>query len=472
MKRTKRAITLVAVLLAVSIATLLLTRYEEKKESIQNSDAVILEIPYETVQSLSWEYEDSSFAFHRSGDKWLYNEDEAFPVDEAKLKTILSGFESFGVAFVIEQVEDYGQYGLDDPECIISLTSDTGSYSVRLGNFSKMDEQRYVDIGDGNVYLVRNDPMDTLKSQLSELILHDSCPDLYAVTEFTFSGEEELHIVYTEQSTDSYSEEDLYFLERSGKQLPLDTSKVETYLETVSTLSLTNYVTYNVTSDELTSFGLDNPEHTLLLHYTDTNEAGEEVSDTLILHIGRNPEEAAAAEEARANEEETIPSVTSYVRINQSQIVYQLSDSDYLALTTASYDDFRHSEVFWADYTDITGFEITLEDATHSFTSAVSEEDETELLWSYNGENIDISNLKVALYSVYMTTFSDELPEKKEEIRLTVHLDHALYPQVTLSFYRYNGSSCLVAVDGEYIGFTNRSSVVSLIESVQEIVLN
>ena len=33
-------------------------------------------------------------------------------------------FKEFGVAFEIEDVDDYGQYGLDDPECTITLETD------------------------------------------------------------------------------------------------------------------------------------------------------------------------------------------------------------------------------------------------------------------------------------------------------------------------------------------------------------
>ena len=57
-------------------------------------------------------------------------------------------------------VTDYAQYGLDDPEAVLHLATEERSYDIKMGAFSKMDEQRYIDIGDGNVYLVGEDPID------------------------------------------------------------------------------------------------------------------------------------------------------------------------------------------------------------------------------------------------------------------------------------------------------------------------
>lgn len=148
MKRSKRLIILLGVLVVACAATFGVMRYEERKEQIKNSDEIILELPSDTVQALSWEYESESLSFHRD-DKWLYDEDEAFPIDEEKIEKLLSQFNAFGASFIIEEVEDYGQYGLKNPTCTISLTAGDQSYEILLGDYSKMDSQRYVSIGDG-----------------------------------------------------------------------------------------------------------------------------------------------------------------------------------------------------------------------------------------------------------------------------------------------------------------------------------
>ena len=472
MKRSKKLIALVAILVVACIATFALTQYEEKQEEIKNSDAIILEIPTDTVESLSWEYTEDGLGFHKGETGWLYDDDEAFPVSEDKINDILSNFEAFGVSFIIENVEDYSQYGLDDPECTISLSTTEQNYNIKLGAFSKMDEQRYVDIGDGNVYLVSNDPIDYLETALSSMIEHDDTTGFENVVDITFSGSENYTIVKTEDSPNTYNAEDIYFAQIDGEELPLDTDDITDYLNTITTLDLLDYVTYNATEEELASYGLDDPELTVTVNYTYTGEDDDEVSDICVIHIGRNVEELAAYEAAK-EADETLPNVTQYVRVGDSQIVYELSDLDYLTLSGTAYDDLRHREVIWADFDTVTQIDITLEGENHALTSILDEEDEdAERVWYYGEEELDIDDLKNALEDLSADSFTDETPSEKEEISLTVYLDNENFPQVKIQLYRYDGSLCLAVVDGETVSLVDRGDVMELVEAVQSIVLN
>lgn len=53
-------------------------------------------------------------------------------------------------------------------------------HTVELGDFSKMDEQRYLSIGDGKVYLVNHDPLDEFDAVLRDMILDDTTPEFDA----------------------------------------------------------------------------------------------------------------------------------------------------------------------------------------------------------------------------------------------------------------------------------------------------
>lgn len=471
MKRSKRLSVLVSVLVVVCAATFALTKYEKKQEEIQNSEAVILEISADSVESISWEFSDEGLSFHKEEDRWLYDEDEAFPVSDEKIADILSHFEEFGVSFIIENVEDYSQYGLDDPEYTIYLTTADTSYELKLGDFSKMDEQRYVDIGDGNVYLVSEDPTEFMQTELSSMILHDETPDFENIVDIAYAGSEAYTIIYEEESAKSYSDEDIYFTEVDGEMVPLDTDTVSTYLNTIESLSLVNYVSYNVTEEELRSYGLDEPELSVTVNYTYTDEEDNEISDSYVVHIGQNQEELKEAKEAEENEED-IPEVTKYVRIGDSQIVYTLDDSFYETLKAASYDDLRHKEVFWADSDDMTEIEITLEGEEHVLTSEKDEDNEEKRVWYYGEEEIDLADFRTALKTIMADSFTSETADQKEEISLKIHLDNENFPIVQIQLYRYDGKSCLVVVDDESVSLVERSSVMELVEAVQEIVLN
>ena len=65
MKRYKRIVVLLVILVVACIATFAVSRYQEYKEEIANSDEVILEIDPDSVTPLSWTIEDQTLAFHK-----------------------------------------------------------------------------------------------------------------------------------------------------------------------------------------------------------------------------------------------------------------------------------------------------------------------------------------------------------------------------------------------------------------------
>lgn len=490
MNRYKRLYVLLGVLVVACAGAFAVSKYEEKKEQIKNSDEVVLEIASENVTGLSWEYEGNTLSFHKE-DSWSYDDDEAFPVSEEKINELLENFQAFGVSFIIEEVEDYGQYGLDDPICTISIETEEETWEIQLGDYSTMDEERYVSIGDGNVYLVQEDPLDSFDAELKEVIQNDEFPSFSkaSVEQLTFSGADDYLVTYQEDSTDTYCEDDVYFTERDGKNRPLDTSLVKSYLTTVSNLGLTDYVTYKVTEEELASYGLDEPDLSVEVQYTpeddEDTEENEAVQQTFTLRVSRDPEEAAQAEEEASDSEEDAATsgsssgsdeasdtekeeITAYAQVGESPIVYRLTTDQYESLMAATYDDLRHQEVLSADFDAIQQIDISLEGTDYTLT--LQEEDD-ENTWYYGEEEVEIGDFEDALTSLTADGFTEEDPQDKEEIRLTVHLDNENYPEISISLYRYDGSLCLAVVDGESVSLVPRSGVVDLIEAVNAIVL-
>ncbi len=460
---------LLAVFVVVSIAAVLVSRHEEKVEQIKNSGETILAIPADTVTALSWTNEEGTFSFTK-GDTWTYDEDGAFPVDAEKISDLLAQFEDFAAAFVIDDVEDYAQYGLDEPVCTIRITAGEEGYTVELGDFSKMDEQRYISIGDGKAYLVKHDPLNEFDAELRDMILDDTIPEFDTAEQIAFTGAESYTISYDEDGT-SICADDVYFTD--GK--PLDTDNVNEWLTALMGLDLTDYVSYNVTDEELQAFGLDEPDLTITLDYSSSDEDGTETdAGTLILHLSQNPEELAAYEEARSNEEEELPNVTCYARVGDSQIVYQIMQAEFDELTAVSYDTLRHQKLFTADFDAVTSVDVVLEGETYTFTYTPPEDggdEDAEGTWSYNGENFDIFDFSYALRALSATSFADEEPTGQEEISLTLHLDNEYFPTLTLTLYRYDGENCLATVGGEPVAFVSRSQTVDLVEAVRVLTL-
>lgn len=485
MKRSKRLYVLLGVLVVICGVTFGVSRYEQRKEEIKNSDEIILELAADDVTALSWEYDGTKLAFHKD-EIWLYDDDEAFPVSEEKMKDLLGVFESFGVSFMIENAEDYSQYGLDDPTCSIHIETAEESYEVKLGGCSTMDEQRYISIGDGNVYLVSTDPMETYKIELKDMILHDETPYIDQADNITFAGSENYNMIYQEESDDTYHDDDVYFVNDESGRLPLDTDTVKSYLSAIGSLGLGNYVSYNATEEELAVYGLDNPELTATVRYMapkedagdddSTDEEAEEVK-TFVLHISRSAEEKVKVkEEVPSEETDTLDdyeseeeSVPAYVRIGESQIIYEITETEYESLMAVSYNELRHQEIFWADFDKVTQVDISLEGETYTLTSGKEGE---ETIWSYGEEEIAVDDFRTALAALTATEFKNEEIGAKEELSMTLHLNDENDPTVHIGLYQRDGDFCMAVVDGEPTALVTRSKVVDLVEAVNAIVLN
>ena len=474
MNRAKKLYLLLGLLVVACVVTFAVSRYETQKENIRTSGEVVLEISGESATTLSWECDDVSFAFHKEDGQWLYDEDGAFPVDQEEIATLLEQFQAFGAAFTIEGAEDLGQYGLDDPQCTIQIGTEEEDYTILLGDYSSMDSQRYVSIGDGNVYLAAKDPLSWYDVELSDLIQNDEIPQMDQVTSLRFSGACEGQVVYQAEGGGSYREDDVYYFQDGNDLLPLDTERVDSYLRNIKMLGLTDYVTYNATQEELEACGLDDPQLTVELEYTWEDEDGAQQTGTLTLYVSRDPEELAAAQaETEAETEDTEDTeeeeITAYLRVGESPILYQIKGEDYTTFLDASYDAFRHLEVLPAEFADISQIDISLEGEDYTITTQGEGEERT---YHYQDEELDIQTLQSELEELEADSFTDEQPAQKEEIRLTLHLALENEPVVTISLYRYDGTLCLAQVDGQTVSLVKRSGVVDLIEAVNAIVLS
>lgn len=469
MKRSKRLTILLGVLTAVCAATLLVTQIEDRKEQIKSAGETVLAVPVEEIQSLSWEYGGSSFSFHRE-DGWRYDDDDAFPVDGEALEGLLAQFQDFAVSFVIEDVTDFGLYGLEEPTCVIYLETEAESYTVALGDYSAMDAERYVSIGDGNVYLAKVDPLESFDAALDDFLRHDESLSYDTVQMIRFAGEENYTITRQEDSDAAFVAADEYYTQRGGATVPLDTDRVESYLEALTTLSLRDYVTYNATAADIASCGLDDPELTVTVDYVDLD--GEEESYTL--SICRDRDELAAATEAEANGEEP-EAVTAYVRVGDSQLIYRVTEYSSNALRAASYNELRHREVLAADFDTVSELTVTLEGKSYTL---LSKETDDGRVWHLDGaddgEEIDLSDVQDALEDLQAASsddFTADSPTGKKEIGLTVRFAEDSRDAVRIDLYRQDGARCLAQVDGESFAFVPRSDVVTLIEAVNAIVL-
>ena len=458
MKRAKKLYVMLGVLALVCAAALIASSVKERGENIAVSGEELLAIPVESVEAFHWEEDgEEPLAFHRDGERWVYDGDEDFPASTDKVEGLLEQFESFGVGFAIEDAENLGDYGLATPTAVLTLETEDGEHTLELGDFSQMDSQRYVSVGDDKVYLAIHDPYEEFSNTtLRSLIEDDEVPAMDDVQQMNFTGAEEYQIQRVDSGTFA-RKDDIWAVEQDSEKIALDPDLVEGYLDLFTGSLLVNYVDYHATAEELAAYGLDTPELTVEV------KQGE---DTFALHIGLDPDEERAWEKMSVKEREEADPVTAYGQVDGSQIVYELHAEDYDGLAACAVDDLRHKEVLPANLEDIRRLEATVDGEECVLTAKPEKE---ELRWEYSGEKVDAYDLEDALSSLRITDFGD-FQAGAQELIFKVQL--ASKEEIHVALYRYDGDTCVVTVNDKTLGLVDRSDAMDLVENLRTIVLN
>ena len=98
MKKRQRLALLLGVLIAVSALTFAVMKREEHKEIIKNTPATVLEM--KEIDSVSWDYDGSSYAFRKEDGGWVYEADEAI--------ILWPAFSRLGMMFLPKSLEELG----------------------------------------------------------------------------------------------------------------------------------------------------------------------------------------------------------------------------------------------------------------------------------------------------------------------------------------------------------------------------
>ena len=502
MDKLKKLCILLGILAAVCIATIIVSSHEIKKEKIKNSDEIILEVPSDTVSSLSWTCNDSSLSFTKQDGAWSYDADPTLPVDPDKIDQLLKLFEEFGVSFVIEEPESLDQYGLDKPECTVSFTADGRDYTLKLGGFSTMDSERYVSIDDGNVYLVTTDPLSAFDKTADDFIRSDEVPKLSSANSISIGGSsvQAFDISYDPDNELSYSDEDVYYCGGT----PLDAESVTAYLDAVGSVDLGSCTDHSFTDDKLSDYGLDKPYLTVSVNYDKTDDNGKKTGETgdISFAVGIDPNDASKlslsdsnaagysssssdasdagktgdnvpdsglAADGGLNADDQDAGIKAYIRFNDSELVYSLSQDDFDKLTAANLIDFSKKELLPVSFDDVESIDAELDGEHYTFTGSRRLTGGRD--WSFDGESTDISDIQAAVEAASYDDIADTEPSLKKEIGLSFKTANKHHPVISIDIYRFNGSDCIAVTDSGSSMLIPRSRVVALTEAIYAIVL-
>lgn len=441
MNRQKKLAVLIGVLVALCAIIAIVSGVQKHIDTISTVDKEIIATSESALTAVSWTEEGTTLSFTKTDDTWSDASDADFPVDQEKMSDFLEHFESVHASFIIENVEDFGQYGLDAPSCTITLTSDEGDTVIQLGDYSTMDEKRYLTLGDGTVYLIDDDLAEYAVTDRDELMRQDTIPEYDTLDTIVATGETAFTVEHHPDEGLSYSDSYEYYLNDNGSYKALSTTKVEGLLTTLGDLDRTDYATYTADDSVLANYGLDAPTVTFTVTYT-----AEDEQNTFALAFGKKGDNC-------------------YMRMDDSPIIYHVDADTYdESIITTGYDSLRPDEILALNWDDVQSIDFTIDDTTYT----VEKKGDTYKI----GDNVvEFDDVSAAIDALEVNEFNTETPAKKQEITFTVHLDNDTFPTLTVNLYQYDGDNCLAQLDGTTLGLISRSLVVDLTEAVNAITL-
>lgn len=363
------------------------------------------------------------------------------------------------------------EYGLADPVC--AITVETGEeHQLAIGNETGLGGQRYLSIGDGNVYLVEAGLLDSFALGLYDLVETETIPDMSDVSGFQITaGDETLDVEYLEESGLAYSDQYTWFWKQGEEYTALDTEVTEALLQQVTGLNWESCVDYRANQETLGSYGLLQPSATVTVSYTETAQVATNETD----EDGNPIYETQETDKTFTLELGDYDGASCYARLAGSTMVYRVDGGLCDALLAATGESLLPQDVIRLDWSKVTGMEIQLDGQTYTLEKTVQEETDEEgnttetYVYQQNGKTVEITDTLDQLQDMEPIDTVAGARGKQRELALTFYQDSERYPEVELVFYQYDSGSCLVGLNGETRLLVDRDSLLEIIETLREL---
>lgn len=458
MKRKKTLIILCASLLVICGAIVAVNAVEKHVDSINTIDETVISVDEDKLTSVSWTNEEGEVTFVKEEDEWKYSGDEDFPVSQILFSAFLDNFEDVRASFIIEDVEDYEQYGLADPEHTITFHTEEGDTVITTGTYSTMDEKRYICVDGGTVYLVETDIAENLESVRDDFLDNDKIPYFYQVKNIKITTDETLDIIYDDEGEYIYTTNYDYYLVSGDEYKPVSTTNMNSLINNITNETYTDYVTYKASEDDLSDYGFDDPDLTIYIQ-------GDKYSEYTTEQLSDEDEisEAEFTIYFVHKDDETV-----YLHVDGSKIIYNFDTELYAELSSMTYDDIRPSAVVSVEEDKLE--KITAVVDGEEYTLDVKTDDNSGVVFSMGEKEVDGATVLDDIEALSITEFNSEESGDVVEFSFTLTLNTET--ELNIAIYRLDDENCLAIFNDEILGYVSRSQVVTLKEDFTKMLLS
>lgn len=309
MKKKKKLIGLLSalvVLILLTAAYFCLKNYNKEQEAeseTEDTSVAVTSIEETDITGLTYILDKEKLEFKKENDSWHYAQDENFPVDQDKMKTLLDNFKDIKAVRDLGQLENLEDYGLEEPQNTVTVTSNNGVETVfYIGNENETTGDYYMYMNNPeHVYTVGSTFANAFNGKLYDLVVDSSFPSITSNSIIKAVVDQQDNQLTLESSRDDSATWSVTDSKNQKKEA--DGTKSNQLLSNVTSLNFTDYIDYNC--KDLEQYGLKDPSAVITLDYTVTSEVPVETDSTET--DAENVSEEAEPETADA---ETVSEVT------------------------------------------------------------------------------------------------------------------------------------------------------------------
>lgn len=460
MKRGKKFLILLAVLAVLAggaAAAPLLTPDTRQPEETQPAVTAFALDPEQLTQ-ISWTVEEETLTFGFKDGAWYNVLDAAFPTDGTLLEEMKAALTEITAEKTIETPEALENYGLLRPVCTVNVTAGDVTGQLLIGDKSAVDGLRYMATGDGKVYMVNNTLYDCFQYGLYDLVMPENIPVMERVTSLNVTaGEQNLTLEYLENSGLAYSSYYKWFAREGDALRAMDVELAETFLAGVTGLTWDACVAHNADEAALETYGLAEPAVTVTLRYGQTEDVPEQQFSV----------EMGLTEDA------------AYARLPGSRMVYEIDRTLAESLCYTTSEELQPDEVLRMDWEAVETVAVELEGESYVFVRQMKDVTDSEgnvtgeAVYLLEEEELPLQEILDDVEAMASVGYANGMePQRNPELQLVFTTANEAFPEIRLTFCRYDSNSCLVQLNGESTVYVSREAVVELKEAVTELVLD
>lgn len=291
-KKHRTLLILLALFIVLILSFLALSSYERQQKNKGNeAEAQIPVIRIDTLSSLSYtdHNNETTLSFTKDSETWYVSDDKEIPLTQSYIDTMEETFCSINATREITDPDALSDYGLDNPAYTIKLTDQEGNLTtLTIGNAADEDYYLAVNGQEDILYTVNSSIVSSMQYDLDTMVTKDTLPSIG-------SGNLIQADITENGTTTTYSSED-----------DEQTERFSTVAGGYGAMTLTDLASYHATTEELTSFGLDEDSRiTVKLTYNESSEESENDPLTFTLYIGNTTDDG-----------------NRYVQVQDSDLVY------------------------------------------------------------------------------------------------------------------------------------------------------